>query len=450
MKEPEIAVGIDCPTWLQVVPGAEDVARRAAAAALASVPARLRLPEGRKVEVAIQLSDDVMVQGLNRDWRGKDEPTNVLSFASLDDDGEPDVPGAPLLLGDLILAFETCAVEAVAEEKTLADHLAHLVVHGVLHLAGYDHQDDADATVMEAAETAILARLVMNETNGSSPQPKTWLRFLRRGKGGESVREALEELIEEREGDEVPIDDNERLLLANILHLRDVTASDLMVPRVDIIAIESRAEFDSLPEIFTKCGHSRLPVYRKTLDDVAGMIHIKDVMAAARQNQPVALMRLVRRVMFVAPSMRALDLLLEMRLKRTHMALVVDEYGGIDGLVTIEDVVEQIVGEIEDEHDRQSEPDMAVQPDGVIVADARTPVAEFEALVGPVLTDEEREDIDTLGGLVSSIAGRVPARGELIAHPSGTLEFEVVDADPRRLRRVRVRRLTPDPAPESA
>jgi len=288
----------------------------------------------------------------------------------------------------------------------------------------------------------------MNDS--ASTPPKHWLRFLRRGKGGETVRDALEELIEEREDGEAPIDDNERLLLGNILHLRDVTASDLMVPRADIVAVESRTEFADLPNLFTRCGHSRVPVYRKTLDDVVGMVHIKDVMAAARQEKPVALMRLVRRVLFVAPSMRALDLLLEMRLKRTHMALVVDEYGGIDGLVTIEDVVEEIVGEIQDEHDRQTEPDMVVQPDGLIIADARTPVEEFEAVVGPVLTEEEREDIDTLGGLVSSIAGRVPSRGELITHPSGCLEFEVVEADPRRLRRVRVRRLSDTSARESA
>jgi CBS domain containing-hemolysin-like protein len=148
-------------------------------------------------------------------------------------------------------------------------------------------------------------------------------------------------------------------------------------------------------------------------------------------------------VLFVSPSVRVLDLLLEMRLKRTHMALVVDEYGGIDGLVTIEDLVEQIVGEIEDEHARDLDPDY-VERDGVIEADARMPLEEFEARVGPLVDDEAREDIDTLGGLVFFLAGRVPSRGELIAHPSG-LEFEVVDADPRRIKRLRVRNLPPRP-----
>ncbi len=142
----------------------------------------------------------------------------------------------------------------------------------------------------------------------------------------------------------------------------------------------------------------------------------------------------------MAPSIRVLDLLLEMRLKRTHMALVVDEYGGIDGLVTIEDLVEQITGEIEDEHDTDAEPDFVERADGVVEADARVPLVDFEARVGPLFSDEEREENDTLGGLVSFMAGRVPARGELISHASG-IEFEVVDADPRRIKRLRVRNL---------
>lgn len=276
-----------------------------------------------------------------------------------------------------------------------------------------------------------------------------WLRALRRSKGSDSVREALEELIEDREDSEVPIDDNERLLLGNILHLRDVTAYDVMVPRADIVAVEARTPLKELLELFVKLGHSRLPVYRSTLDDVIGMVHIKDVLAASQIDKPFHLHRIVRRVMFVSPSMRALDMLLEMRLKRIHMALVVDEYGGIDGLVTIEDVVEQIVGEIEDEHDRAVEPDMVVRADGVIEADARTPIEEFEDKVGAVLTEEEREDVDTLGGLVFFIAGRVPSRGELISHPSG-LEFEVVDADPRRIKRLRVRKVSPQATAETA
>jgi magnesium and cobalt transporter len=276
-----------------------------------------------------------------------------------------------------------------------------------------------------------------------------WMRALRRSKGSETVREALEGLIEDRDESGIPIDDHERKLLGNILHLRDVSADDVMVPRADIIAVDSAISRDELIDLFTKCGHSRLPVYRGTLDDVVGMVHIKDVLAAGRVDKAFQLSRIVRRVLFVSPSMRVLDLMLEMRLKRTHMALVVDEYGGIDGLLTIEDVVEQIVGQIEDEHDRAVEPDMVVRADGVIEADARTSIEEFEEAVGPVLTEEEREDVETLGGLVFFIAGRVPSRGELILHASG-LEFEVVDADPRRIKRLRVRKVATEAASETA
>ena len=269
-----------------------------------------------------------------------------------------------------------------------------------------------------------------------------WVRALRRSKGGESVREALEDLIDDRDDSGVPIDDHERVLLGNILHLRDVSAYDVMVPRADIVGVEDSAGLDELTELFCRCGHSRLPVHRGTLDDIIGMVHIKDVLAATRLDKPFQLQRIVRRVLFVSPAMRVTDMLLEMRLKRTHMALVVDEYGGIDGLVTSEDLVEQIVGEIEDEHDQSGGADLTVRPDGVIEADARTAIEEFEQTVGAVLSEEERDEVDTLGGLVFFIAGRIPSRGELISHSSG-LEFEVVDADPRRIKWLRVRRLSP-------
>ena len=269
-----------------------------------------------------------------------------------------------------------------------------------------------------------------------------WIKSRRRPKGGETVREALEELIEDRDSAEVLIDDHERQLLGNILHLHDVTAADVGVPRADIVAVDSKMPLDDLIKLFIECGHSRLPVYRRVLDDVIGMVHIKDLLEVLGQGKPFNLPRMVRRVQFIAPSMRVTDLLLEMRLKRAHLAMVVDEYGGIDGLVTIEDLVEQIVGEIEDEHDQDEEPDMIDLPDGGIEADARTGIAEFEEKVGAVLTEEEREEVETLGGLVFFVAGRVPLRGELIVHSAG-LEFEVLDADPRRVKRVRVHRMSP-------
>jgi CBS domain containing-hemolysin-like protein len=297
----------------------------------------------------------------------------------------------------------------------------------------------------------------MNDPSGSRPPRENgagddslvrtvrgWLKGLRRGKVGESVRETLEELFEEREEAEIPIDEHERRLLGNILQLRDVTAYHVMVPRADIVAVDTKVTLEGLIEVINANGHSRYPVFRGTLDDAIGLVHIKDVLMLVASGKPFSLQRIVRKVLFVSPSIRLLDLLLEMRLKRTHMALVVDEYGGIDGLMTIEDVVEQIVGEIEDEHDRDVEPDYIERPDGVIEADARLPLEDFEARVGPLLDEEDREDVDTLGGLVFFLAGRVPSRGELINHPSG-LEFEVVDADPRRIKRLRVRNV---PKPE--
>lgn len=276
---------------------------------------------------------------------------------------------------------------------------------------------------------------------------------------GETVREVIEELIEERAEErtrgEPAIDPNERLLLANVLKLRGVTAVDIMVPRADIVAVEATTPIAETLTLVVKEGHSRLPVYRDTLDDVAGLIHIKDLAifaaehiangTAARANTH-QLIDLVRPVLFVSPSVRVPDLLLEMRLKRAHMAMVVDEYGGIDGLITIEDVVEQIVGEIEDEHDADQEPELTAQADGSLVADGRVALSDFEDRFGEVFSDEERETIDTLGGLVASLAGRMPSRGELVRHPSG-LEFEVTDSDPRLVRRLRVRNL---PTPQQA
>lgn len=260
------------------------------------------------------------------------------------------------------------------------------------------------------------------------------------------LRETIEELIEERQAAPADFDARERELLRNIFKLREIAAYDVMVPRADIVAVSHEVGLADLVQKFAKEGHSRFPVYRETLDEVAGFVHIKDVLQFWGDGKEFKLADILRRVLVVAPSMRVLDLLLEMRKTRVHMALVVDEYGGIDGVVTIEDLVEEIVGEIEDEHDIEEGPRLVKESGGGFVADARLPLGEFEDAVGPVLTAEDRDaDLDTLGGLVVSLAGRVPGRGEVIAHPAG-LEFEVLDADPRRLKRLRIRRIAP-PAP---
>ena len=265
-----------------------------------------------------------------------------------------------------------------------------------------------------------------------------WLAAWRKPRNGEvTAREALVELIESESAAE-PIGRQEQAILANVLELRGSTVADAMVPRVDIVAVQSHASWDDVIALMTKSGHSRLPVFRQTLDDVIGMVHVKDVIALRGQAKPFALVDIVRRVLFVAPTMRVLELLLEMRVTRSHMALVVDEYGGVDGLVTIEDLVGEIVGEIADEHDTDVEPKIVRATDGTLEADARVSVEALEEVVGPILSDDERKSADTLGGLVAAIAGRMPIRGELIGHASG-LEFEIVDADPRRVKRLRLR-----------
>lgn len=272
-----------------------------------------------------------------------------------------------------------------------------------------------------------------------------WLRGIFGRNGETGLREALGELIEETDaGPQAEINPQERLLLGNILKLHGLTVSDVAVPRVDIVAVEHTLSLDELLAVMSKEAHSRMPVYRGTLDDVLGVVHIKDVLAWWGRQSEFQIAKILRPALFIAPSMRVLDLLLKMRATRHHLALVIDEFGGIDGLVTIENLVEEIVGEIEDEHDAESGPLLQELGGGMLAADGRVPVEEFEARVGPMLKDDQRADIDTLGGLVFALAGRIPARGEVVKHPSG-LEFEVVDADPRRIKRLRVRKVPPLP-----
>ena len=272
------------------------------------------------------------------------------------------------------------------------------------------------------------------------------------GKREESLRDRVEELIEAEPrtpGEETngrTLDPHERVLLGNVLKLRGATAYDVMLPRADIIALPADLSFDQALDFIKREGHSRYPVYQAQLDDVVGMVHIKDIIAQLGRSEGFSLRSVLRKPLLVVPSVPVLDLLLRMRQERVHMALVVDEYGGIDGLITIEDLVETIVGDISDEHDELAPPQMTERAEGVLELDARTPVEAFEERMGAVLTEEERAaDIDTVGGLVFTLAGRVPARGEIFSHVSG-LEFRVLDSDARRIRRLRVRR-APDGTP---
>jgi magnesium and cobalt transporter len=271
--------------------------------------------------------------------------------------------------------------------------------------------------------------------------------IIRRRALEQSVRESIAELVQEaaeppQQGERPELDRQERTLIANVLRLRETTVDDIMVPRADIVAMSVDLTLEQALAEIRIHGHSRLPVYREQLDDIVGMVHIKDLFAYVGRPEAFSLANIVRQPLMMAPQVPVLEALLQMRQSRMHLALIVDEYGGIDGLVTIEDLVETIVGDISDEHDEVAGPMVTERADGALDIDARLPVEEFEAKLGPVLTEDEREaDIDTVGGLVFTLAGRVPAKGELISHPSG-IEFRILDADPRRIRRVRVRRIT--------
>jgi magnesium and cobalt transporter len=259
------------------------------------------------------------------------------------------------------------------------------------------------------------------------------------------VRESIAELVAEAEGaphmpGQVPdLDRQERALIANVLRLRGTTADDVMIPRADIVAMPIDLTLDQALDVIRREGHSRMPIYREQLDEIAGMIHIKDVFAYVGRPDEFRLESILRKPLLVAPQIPVLDLLLQMRMNRMHLALVVDEYGGIDGLLTIEDLVETITGDIADEHDEPDLPMVIERPDGTMDIDARMPVEDFKERFGVMLTPDEREaDIDTIGGLVFTLAGRVPARGEVIRHSSGA-EFRVLEADARRIRRLRAK-----------
>jgi len=226
---------------------------------------------------------------------------------------------------------------------------------------------------------------------------------------------------------------------------QSLRVADVMTPRADIVAVEVSNAFEAVVAQFTEAEHSRMPIYRETLDDPVGVIHVKDVfrLLANEEKRPApsdqVLHRLRREALYVPASMRAADLLLRMRTSRIHMALVIDEFGGTDGLVTMEDLIEAVVGEIDDEHDDAQVSSIVARPGGLFEVDARAPLEDLEAVLDRDLAPPDmEEDIDTVAGLVVALAGRVPQRGEVIAHPAG-FDLEVVEADPRRVRRVRVR-----------
>jgi CBS domain containing-hemolysin-like protein len=285
-----------------------------------------------------------------------------------------------------------------------------------------------------------------------SRSPGLWKR-LRRALGrrpGEDADVDPMEVIREREEAGETMERDQKDMILKVAAFDRLRVSDVMVPRSEIKAVEVDATLAEVAALFVEHQHSRVPIYRETLDAPVGMVHVKDVLALLAPGEgaiPAAggdkiLPKLKRDILYVPPSMKLPTLLLKMRTTRCHLALVVDEYGGTDGLVSIEDLVEEIVGEIDDEHDDEEASGIVSRGDGVWDADARADIEDFEEQTGCDLSLEDEEDVDTLGGLVFALVGRVPARGEIVKHPSG-MEFEVMEADPRRIRRLRARWVRP-------
>lgn len=276
-----------------------------------------------------------------------------------------------------------------------------------------------------------------------------WKRLLRALQGGEradhaAMRESLEEVIEESERQSPALSEAERVMLSNLLKFGELRVKDVMVPRAAIIAVDESVPMGELVQLFREAQHSRLPTYRETLDDPTGLVHVKDVLALLQDatgggyrlpQVPIGGLR--RPILFAPPSMRALDLLLKMQTSHTHLALVIDEYGGTDGLVSIEDIIEEIVGDIADEHD--DEPIVLKREGDSFIADARMELEDFAKDAGIALPmPEDGESVDSVGGFVVSYLGRVPQRGEIVEGPGGFV-FEILEADPRRVRRLRIR-----------
>ncbi len=274
------------------------------------------------------------------------------------------------------------------------------------------------------------------------------MKFLGFGRAEGSLKESLEEVIEEHDEGGADLTDmghDERSMLMNVLKYDDQRVDEIMVPRADIIAISDKATMRDLVDLISEASHSRIPVYGNTLDDITGMIHVKDVVKCVAENiamdKLMPLDKLMRPVLFVAPSMKLPDLLKRMKQSRTHLGVIVDEYGGTDGLVSIEDLIEQIVGNIEDEHDDDDIPAMHKVSKNEWHVDARLDFEEFESVFDTdLLPDDRDDDIETVGGLVVSLAGRVPKMGETVSHEAG-FDFTVIEADMRRLTKISVKRV---------
>lgn len=335
---------------------------------------------------------------------------------------------------------------------------------------GFGHRDAITRMTTPEHDSQQSDTSTDDQSTGGLARVLTSIARTLRLQGPQSLRDTLELALKDNASEDDTFSAQEREILQRLLRFGASRVEDIMVPRADIIAVDESELLGDLLQTFKEAGVSRLPLYRDTLDNPAGMIHVKDLfvwlLEQGSTSKPAADapdaeignglgglslkdidltrsisgLKLRRSVLYVPPSMPAMNLLIRMQTTRNHMALVVDEYGGTDGLVTIEDLVEQIVGDIEDEHDEAEAHPIQVDKKKNLIVLARAPVSELEKhLDMKILTAEEEEDIDTLGGLVFTIVGRVPARGEVVSHSSG-LEFEVLDADPRRVKSIKVHR----------
>ncbi len=269
------------------------------------------------------------------------------------------------------------------------------------------------------------------------------LNFFLKKKNKNKLQNKIEKLLNERLKQKKPLKINEEEIISNVFQLPEKLIGDIMIPRTDIISVDTNTDINKLVKIIGRTSHSRYPVFDKSRDNIIGMIHIKDVVSCWENKKIGNIKKLVRKILFAPHSMNILDLLLKMRTSHIHMAIIVDEHGGLDGLVTIEDLVEEIVGEIKDEHEAQKENKKSEkelnEDDGSIKISSRMLIKEFEKKYGNIFSDKEDiKDIDTMGGLVFHIFGRVPLKGEVIKHPNGC-EFEILDVDSRRIRTLLVR-----------
>lgn len=283
----------------------------------------------------------------------------------------------------------------------------------------------------------------MDESPSSTPLKavRGWIKNTLSPKSEGSLKDVLEEVIEEHQaGGEEALAPEERVILHNVLSFGDTTVSDIMIPRTDIISVPFDITLEELKSHIIDQRHTRTPVYQETLDHILGFLHVKDLLPMIAGDKPFNVKAYLRQMLYVPPSMKVLDLLARMRAAGSHMAIVVDEHGGTDGLVTLEDVVEEIVGEIHDEHDEdetQFERITRVN-DKIVDVNARIRMEQLEKHLGLQLhAQEETGEFDTLAGLISSLIGRVPSKGEVIKHASGT-RFEILEADPRRIHKVRM------------